>query len=125
MYRSINNRIQVIQQMWPKGKWVQRFFFLVELVFTLNSTFTQEFPIYQIPLGIEVNLAQDELAIKRPVTNGPIYQEEGFASPASIEHTLSTIPYASYSPNTAQRFSKNETKTIAPPSYQSTIEGRL
>ncbi len=72
MFRSINNRIQLIQQMWPKGKWVQRFFFLVELIFTLNSTFTQEYPIYQIPLGIEIDLEQDDLAI-RPFTNSPHY----------------------------------------------------
>ncbi len=124
MFRSINNRIQLIQQMWPKGKWVQRFFFLVELVFTLNSTFTQEYPIYQIPLGIEIDLEQDDLAI-RPFTNSPHYQEEGFASPVSIEQGSIDIPYAFYSPAADQRFPRLEKGEIASTINKSANIGRL
>lgn len=124
MYRSINNRIQLIQQMWPKGKWVQRVFFLVELVFTLNSTFTQEYPVYQIPLGIEVDAVQDGLAV-RPFTDSPIDQAGGFSSPVSTEQKGIAIPYASYSSNTAQQFSKVATEKIAPSANQSTMAGRL
>lgn len=61
MYRSIISNIQLIQQALPKGKWVQRFCFLVELVFTLTTTFTQAYPIYEIPLTHEIGLVQDKI----------------------------------------------------------------
>lgn len=61
MYRSIISSIQLIQQALPKGKWVQRLFFLVELVFTLTTTFTQVYPIYEIPLTHEIGLVQDKM----------------------------------------------------------------
>ena len=61
MYRSIISNIQWIQQSLPKGKWIQRFFFLVELVFTLTTTFTQVYPIYEIPLTHDIGLVQDKI----------------------------------------------------------------
>lgn len=71
MYRSIISNIQLIQQSLPKGKWVQRFFFLVEMIFTLTTTFTQVYPVYEIPLTNEIGLVQDQIEDQQ---NYPSYQ---------------------------------------------------